>query len=328
LEKPGRLTQGRTTICLYGRAKGALVSQHDPISVRFHAPPEDLRKFFTTFYLTEFDLAPGETIEDSLHPEWAGLRLFDGPAPESWIGDVPPVKARFSVSGPTSRAVHFRLSKTRFWGIGLLPLGWAQFAAGSAVDCANLIGDGLGEPAFAPFRPLWERLYQGEPNELAELARITAFFRALAQPLSRDAARIGAIHAALVDPEVGTVAELVDHVGAGQRTIERLCLKAFGFAPKLLLRRQRIMRSITQFMLDPSLKWIGSIDSHYHDQAQFVRDFKEFMGLTPREYAAQPHPVLLTFMRERARIAGAAVQTLDRPEGTQTTPVAGSGRAA
>jgi AraC-like DNA-binding protein len=296
--------------------------------VRFHAPPEDLRKFFTTFYLTEFDPPEGGTIEDSLHPEWAGLRLFDGPGPESWIGKQSAVKARFSVTGPTSRAVHFRLGKTRFWGIGLLPLGWAQFAAGAAADCANLVSDGSCEPAFAPFRPLWERLYQGAPNEFAELARIVAFFRALAQPLHRDAKRIGAIHAALVDPEIGTVAQLVEHVGAQQRTVERLCLRVFGFPPKLLLRRQRIMRSIAQFMLDPSLKWIGSIDSHYHDQAQFVRDFKEFMGVTPRDYAATPHPVLLTFMRERERIAGSAVQTLDKPEGVETAPVAGSGRAA
>ncbi len=303
------------------------MSQYDPISVRFHAPPEDLRRFFTTFYLTEFDLPPGEAIEDSLHPEWAGLRLFDGPAPESWIDGAQPVRARFSVTGPTSRAVNFRLGSTRFWGIGLLPLGWAQFANGPAADCANRIGDGLIMPAFAPFRELWDRLYQGQPNELAELARIIAFFRARAAPLHRDAARIAAIHGALIDPEIATVAELAEHVGAQQRTVERLCLRAFGFPPKLLLRRQRIMRSIAQFMLDPSLKWIGSIDSHYHDQAQFVRDFKEFMGVTPREYAAQPHPVLLTFMRERARIAGAAVQTLDKPEGV-APPVAGSGRAA
>lgn len=304
------------------------MSQHEPVTVRFHAPPEDLRKFFTTFYLTEFNPLPGETIADSLHPEWAGLRLFDGPGPESWIGRDPPVKARFSVTGPTSRAVNFRLGKTRFWGLGLLPLGWAQFADGAAVDCANLIGDGLDLPAFAPFRELWDRLYQGSPNELAELARIVTFFRARATPLHRDARRIGAIHAALVDPEIGTVGELCKHVGAQQRTVERLCLKAFGFPPKLLLRRQRIMRSIAQFMLDPSLKWIGSIDSHYHDQAQFVRDFKEFMGVTPSDYAAQPHPVLLTFMRERDRIAGSAVQTLDKPEGMETAPVAGSGRAA
>ena len=75
------------------------------------------------------------------------------------------------------------------------------------------------------------------------------------------------------------------------------------------------MRSLTQFMLDPSLKWIGALDGSYHDQAQFVRDFHEFMGMAPRGYAHRPHPILETFMHERARVRGAAVQTLDRPDG-------------
>jgi methylphosphotriester-DNA--protein-cysteine methyltransferase len=113
-----------------------------------------------------------------------------------------------------------------------------------------------------------------------------------------------------------TVTELVEQVGTSQRTVERLCHRHFGFSPKLLLRRQRFMRSLAQFMLDPSLKWIGAMDSSYHDQAQFVRDFHEFMSMTPREYAAMPHPILDKFMHERARIHGAAVQTLDRPDGT------------
>jgi hypothetical protein len=69
-------------------------------------------------------------------------------------------------------------------------------------------------------------------------------------------------------------------------------------------------------MLDRSLKWIGAIDGHYHDQAQFVRDFREFMGMSPRQYAALPHPVLELFMHERARVHGAAAQTLDVPAGT------------
>lgn len=291
------------------------MSQFEPISVRFHAPPEDLRQFFTTFYHTRIDPPEGEELVDSLHPEWAGLRMFAGPGPQSWLPGKEPVRSQFSITGPTSQSVSFRLGKTRFWGIGLLPLGWAQFAAGAASDSANLVGDGTLEPAFAPFRPLWDKLYQGEPDETAELARIIAFFRARSRPLNRDAQRIGQIHAALVDPEVSTVVELVDRVGAGQRTVERLCLRAFGFSPKLLMRRQRFMRSIAQFMLDPSLKWIGAIDSHYHDQAQFVRDFHFFMGMSPREYANMPHPVLQTFVRERARAAGAAVQTMDPPAG-------------
>jgi hypothetical protein len=38
--------------------------------------------------------------------------------------------------------------------------------------------------------------------------------------------------------------------------------------------------------------------------------------MAPSEYAAMPHPILDTFIHERARIHGAAVQTLDRPEGS------------
>ncbi len=37
--------------------------------------------------------------------------------------------------------------------------------------------------------------------------------------------------------------------------------------------------------------------------------------MTPREYAALPHPVLERFMHERLRIHGAPVQTMDSPDG-------------
>ena len=76
------------------------------------------------------------------------------------------------------------------------------------------------------------------------------------------------------------------------------------------------MRSLSNFMLDPTLKWVGALDSHYHDQAQFVRDFHEFMGMTPSEYAALDKPLLGAIMKERARIAGSPVQTMDSPEGS------------
>jgi shikimate dehydrogenase len=54
------------------------------------------------------------------------------------------------------------------------------------------------------------------------------------------------------------------------------------------------------------MKWVGAMDGHYHDQAQFVRDFRQFMGMSPRQYAALDKPILAAVMRERARIAGAA----------------------
>lgn len=287
--------------------------------VRFHAPPEDLQGYFTTFYATDLAVADGGTIQDSLQPEWANLRLFKGNVPESWIDDGDHLTgARFVATGPSSRSCNFAVGSTRFWGIGLLPLGWARFVSKSAHKHANLIADGDLHPTFAPFKPLAESLFGDEPDEGAELERIIAFFRGFPSPPVADAERILAIHQALIDPQISAVPEIAQRAGINQRTLERLCLKQFGFTPKLLLRRQRFMRSLAKFMLDPSLKWIGAMDGQYHDQAQFVRDFHKFVGMAPSEYAAMPHPILERFMQERARVHGAAVQTLDRPKGAES----------
>ena len=73
-------------------------------------------------------------------------------------------------------------------------------------------------------------------------------------------------------------------------------------------------------LLDPSLKWIGAMDGHYHDQAQFVRDFHRFMGMGPRDYSSRPHPILAEIMRARFEEAGAAVQALHPPLPEGRTP--------
>lgn len=290
--------------------------------MRFIAPPEDLRPYFTTFYLTEISTAaPGEVVRDALQPEWANLRFFDGASPISWIEGGDRVEnANFVGTGPSSRSANFALTATRFWGIGLLPLGWARFVGQPAARHANLIANGHVHPAFAPFRALAHSLFGPAPDPDAECARIIDCFRSFPARPAQEEAQILALHEAMVDPSTATVAQMVARVGATQRTVERFAARHFGFSPKVLLRRQRFMRSLAHFMLDPSLKWIDALDIQYHDQAQFVRDFHDFMGMTPSDYAALPHPILSRFMHERARVHGAAVQTLDTPSGS-VTPV-------
>ena len=291
------------------------MSPNHQVAVRFYPPPEDLRRYFTTFYVTEFNPAADEVLSDALQPEWAGLRFFKDRGPEAWIdGGTRLDNVRFFASGPNSHPIHFNMPRTRMWGIGLLPLGWARFVRLSASDWANVICDGQTAPQFASFAPLAQTLLHGNEDEAAELGRIIAFFRTIDAPPPVDEKRIIAVHTAMIDENLTSVSQLVERVTASQRTVERICARHFGFAPKLLLRRQRFMRSLVQFMLDPSLKWIGAMDSHYHDQAQFVRDFREFMGVSPREYAATPHPILTPIMQERNRVFGLAAQTLDRPD--------------
>ncbi|MDE2595794.1 MAG: AraC family transcriptional regulator [Sphingomonadales bacterium] len=266
--------------------------------------------------MVETTVPGGCLAQDWLHPEWANLRFHQGACPEaSSISGSAVSGSTFAATGPSAHAVRFRIGTTRMWGIGLLPLGWARYVGVPAQSMADAVVDGHAHPAFTAFAPLAATLFRDEPDEDAELARIAAYFQTFPPRPVPDEARIQAIHAALVDPELDGIAGLVRRTGVSQRTLERLCARHFGFSPKLLLRRQRFMRSLSQYVLDPSLRWIGAIDGQYHDQAQFVRDFHQFMGMTPSHYASIDKPILSAIMHERARFAGAAVQALDGPGG-------------
>ncbi|WP_198005874.1 helix-turn-helix domain-containing protein [Erythrobacter sp. SD-21] len=281
--------------------------------MRFFAPPEDLAPCFTTFYKMEVDLPSGEVLEDLLQPEWGNLRFFKHNPPlarplEGGEG----MNARFQATGPSSHPMQFRIGRTSMWGIGLLPLGWARFVQVPADRFVDTICDGEASDAFAKFAPLREMFWHEGQDAYAEFAAISQFFRDLA-PMPKDADRILEIHEAMIDPYLLEVTTLADRVGLTKRTLERVCARHFGFPPRLLLRRQRMMRSLANFMLSESQNWSETIDRHYHDQAHFVHEFHNFMGMSPSQYAQREHPVLEAFMSERQRIWGSPVQTLDAP---------------
>lgn len=291
--------------------------QDRQVMVNFFQPPLELRRYFTTFYFMDFSGDSSDAVVDYLHPEWANLRFFSGNGPDAENADGVRVSGvTFYATGPSSKAVRFAIAPpTRMWGVGLLPLGWAKFVRCDADSLADALTDGMTHPAFAEFIPLAASVFGEKPDLAGELARITDFFRARIDAPVVDELKIVSMHEAVVDPEVSTVAALVDNTWINQRTLERIGHRVFGFSPKLLLRRQRFLRSLAHYVMEPGHKWIGSIDEQYHDQSQFVRDFKAFMGMTPRQYAALDKPILGAFMRERMRVAGQAVQGLDSPDG-------------
>ncbi len=288
----------------------------DAVSVRFFMPSPQVAPYISTYYLTDFAVPEGSEVEDWLHPEWANLRIWDKAASRIGIGgEALSTAPRIIATGPTSLTGHFVAGRARAWGVGILPQGWARFVDAPANRYADRFCDGQADPAFARFAPLFEGVFKAVADPAAEAARMDAFFCDLIErcPPHEDEVRIRAAHAALVDDQVTTVADLSDRLGISSRSLERLSLRAFGFSPKLLLRRQRFLRSLAQFMLDPSLTWIKTLDWHYVDQAHFVRDFRRFMSMSPSSYAALDHPVLRSAARARAVAAGAAVQALHRP---------------
>lgn len=289
------------------------------VTLRFALPSADLRPFVTTYYRTDILTSPSEPLlEDYFHPEWPNLRFMDEGIGQSAIGSDPLTDSPgFAATGATSQAMRFRVKTGRCWGIGLMPLGWATYIDAPAGDYADRFVDGMADPAFTAFQPLAKALSQSSGDFAKELALIESHMQNLAGKHSREAGAITAINTALIDPELSTVTDLAERVEMNIRSLERLSRRAFGFTPKLLLRRQRFLRSLARFMLDPSLKWLSTLDHHYHDQAHFVRDFKRFMGMSPTEYSKLDKPFLIAAARARMEIAGEAVQGLHQPDAQQ-----------
>ncbi|MBX7458873.1 helix-turn-helix domain-containing protein [Qipengyuania sp. 1NDH17] len=284
------------------------------VDLEFFLPREELRPFITTYYRMRISGAMDDPVVDYLHPEWTNLRYFPEGSVKAAIGagDPEPIPA-LSLTGPTTLTNLFEATDGTSWGIGILPLGWARLTSASASDFSDRISDPAAHPELSVLAGVAPLLRDAQEDAHAVCASLSDhFLDALASAAPREKA-ILSVQRRLVDPAVHTVAEIAEAAGMSVRTLERFSRDVFGFSPQLLLRRQRFLRSLAQFMLDPSMKWIETLDAHYHDQAHFVRDFKHFMKMTPRQYAALDHPVLSAAAGARMATAGAAMQVLHRP---------------
>jgi AraC-like DNA-binding protein len=278
--------------------------------VQFYRLSEALQPYFTALYATSVDCVPGVWVKDRLHPEWAALRFTEGPPPVACVGvgELLP-QWPFVANGPTSQAIQFSVTRSRVWGLGLQPAGWSKFIGLPANQLSDRTVDGASHEAFALFRPIHE-IVQGAGGDCDRIARgINDFLmQHVDRPVPQEA-QIMACQQALRDADVANVAELGERLDINRRSLERLCGRYFGFPPKLLLRRQRFLRSLAQFMLHSAGSWSKALDWQYYDQAQFVRDFRAFMGTTPTDYADEAHPILEKVMAQRMADQGAAPET-------------------
>ena len=260
-----------------------------------------LEPYFTALYCMTIAGADDQPRFDLIFPEWTAMRFTQsGSPPLSGIAPEEPSPTwPFIFCGPASRAVRLNLKSSRFWIFGLRPAGWATYVEEDASAHADRICDGSRAAAAAPFAPILD-IVNSATGEIDTVARcIEDHLSGLSAPRVAAHDSIVACEKALKDPQVANVTLLADRVGVGRRTLERLCLRYFGFTPKLLLRRQRFMRSLARFTGEPEHGWSRCLDGQYVDQAHFVRDFRRFMGTTPSEFAESRGPMLHAALKRR-----------------------------
>ena len=283
----------------------------------FVAPDARLQPYVSSYYFTAIESRDGAPVADMLNPEWAVFRFcwkgqFTGGFQGEPIQVVPPIH----FSGPTTRAISFEAQRAWMGGVGFLPLGWHRFMTGSAHDWANRFCLVEDIDCHLDYPAIWEALQEltDDPVAMAQLLDHHLIAVLDREPEHTEMeARITAVHAALVDPETENVASIADRLEITSQTLLRISQRVFGFAPKVLLRRQRFVRTLETIMRNPGQNWVDALDTQYYDLSHFHRDFHAFFGLTPQQYRQMPHPVIAAAVMARIRALGAPLLALHTP---------------
>lgn len=284
----------------------------DASPVSFILPAQPLRRYLSTYYFLDTG-SDGTEQEDFLYPEWATVRFtLHGQATGNIVGLDPLDIPADSITGPTGRAALVRFCNVNIVGFGFLPLGWYRLIGCPADRWADKVSAIDAAPEFGLLAQL-----RREIDGITDPEQIAALFDHIMlhalrghDPVDAD---IENIHQAIADPEISNVRALAEATGISQQRLERLSRRIFGFPPKLLLRRQRFLRTLANAMQHPDLKWSDALDRQYFDQAHFNREFHQFMGMSPGHYLAMPRATSSASNRARAEHVGQLLQLLQVP---------------
>lgn len=256
------------------------------VTARFYLPEERLRPYVTFFYFIE---ASGP-ITDFLYPEWGAVRFmisgnwhvampgYDDPAPQNAV-----------LFGPTDRHGQILSDGGKTVGFSLSALGWHRLIGHGAGAMANRVvplGDRLGMEGMA-----LRAAVQADACDADSVARFEQLLLGLLDRRPPVGAVVLAADRAL-RTRPATTEEFAQGARVSDRTLHRICLDAFGFPPKRLMRRQRFLDTMGRVRTAVGEALGEALDPAYFDQSHFYRDFRDFLGMTPRAYFSAPRPLM------------------------------------
>ncbi|MBC7522366.1 MAG: helix-turn-helix transcriptional regulator [Sandarakinorhabdus sp.] len=268
------------------------------ITIRYFTPAPPLRKYLSSYYWFEANLP---VFNDLMRAELPQVRIVTrGQAHNHFCNGHVCKPGPVHVQGPTSGAAHYAASgPLHLFGVGLLPEGWAALIGDSAdrfaddvVDLPALVG-GLADRVLAEMmeaRSDAERVAAADRFFLALLGRarpVPVWFTRLTDDWLTGSA----------NPDLD---DLVARSGMSARSVERLARRIYGASPKLLARKYRTLNAAVRLGNGDIPGWENVISSAYYDQSHFIREFKQFVGITPTRFLVEAAPLMrLTIVRSQ-----------------------------
>jgi AraC-like DNA-binding protein len=258
-------------------------------------PPPPLDAFIANVWYWEEDNAPTHAKDLIIATRSVGLLINLNHDALSWYGsdDEYATKRRLTgmaLCGTQSSAFAINAHQPRMMGIQFKPGGIWPFLAPDGHEFHNRHVD-LADLWGADARRLHQRLTQA-PTPDARMALLLDAFVARAP---RDFAHHPAVALALNcferAPHRATVAAIARRAEISPKKFIRLFSEQVGMTPKLYLRVARFERVVTELHAKQQIGWGDVVAQNgFYDQSHFIRDFRQFSGLSPTQWLKQRGP--------------------------------------
>jgi AraC-like DNA-binding protein len=252
-----------------------------PLSYTEHQPPNDLAPWVACFWQIAGGIADGTSVLHRVLPDGCADLLFDLEGSRV-VGGTPA-----DIVGPMSSAQVFGLR-------GAIDLLGVRLRPGAIGAFAGIPADRLLDTT-APISELRPSL-RVNVAELADTANSAARIRLLTNACRT---RFAALNqpdplvfraltrwASAERPEFRTISVLTRDLGLSERAFERRFVAQVGLTP-VRYRRLARFRSVLRLHAGGLREWAAlAAVTGFSDQSHLVRDYREFAGLTPTEWAA------------------------------------------
>lgn len=238
-----------------------------------HLPSRDLEFFVERYWIVEWDLRGQEPYLQETLPHPAVNLVVE--------------KGASGVYGVVSRGkfAYLLTGKGRVFGIKFRPGAFYPFLkspVSSLTDDVVSLSDAFGGEGGALETDVlssWE--------DIQMIERAEAFIRRRLPERDENVALINDIvERVIADRDIVKVGDVAVRFNLSVRTLQRTFYRYVGVSPKWVIRRYRLQEAADRLAGDKAVSLPAmALDLGYFDQAHFIKDFKDLVGVSPAEYA-------------------------------------------
>ncbi|WP_120715897.1 helix-turn-helix domain-containing protein [Tsuneonella amylolytica] len=282
-------------------------------ALRYERAGEELQPYVADYHVLDSIRPPGWVSSEIMLPGGPAIRFiledhdFDLAIGSGPHGPLP----KASLYGSLSRSAKMRVGPGGVTiGVSLTPLGLARIAGTDADRLRDTVVplESVIDPALVGSIQNDLKASDRGPGVKAVLDAHLRVIFVRSHPHDDAIQRISAV---IAKPGVSSVAEARELSGMSKRQFERLTKRYFGFPPKLLLRRARLLRSIIALKMAGEPYDMRVLEDEYFDHSHFTRDSHRFLGMSPLRFLRTPSPYRDAALRARSIVLGSAVAALD-----------------